>query len=453
MDNFDRAVSAIPRNQLQSFKWDLGTCLPDELVNRIEALLKNQKQINSIALITDSDCKVNRNTSSSIDLVQFSKLESLSWKGLKHYNDFESVRAFISAHGAQLKTLCLDLIGWDSAVLAWRRGFLRNSPQDTGLPDNFFARSVLCLQHGKLIRPFPALKCLTLTQVSFHPMQAEMVNALNVEGLRALQLSNCPGIFSWLRQVLRSGTPLNLKSLELVFNPELANQIIDEAFDNVTDTVTKFLQSFQGLEDLYLMLPQQTDWQAMSEGIAHHSSTLKRLVTHHLDRTEWLGSTDGDLLLKTAELQSPIRSTSLQFYGVSVSTQKLATHQDTFNDCVILSPNVKLLHLRASGSEMSEQTHNEPLLTSQAMKTLYRFAHWAFSSEGSPNLQVLAYGDFSHNNHFSNYNVILCRSGDGYRELDCPDGIYWDLVQDNKDMLAACSCDELIVGRGMPDFT
>ncbi|KAL4909753.1 hypothetical protein BDW74DRAFT_173248 [Aspergillus multicolor] len=68
------------------------------------------------------------------------------------------------------------------------------------------------------------------------------------------------------------------------------------------------------------------------------------------------------------------------------------------------------------------------------------FAKWAFSAEGLPNLQVLAYGDFSYAGRYDKFNLLLCRcnSGEGYQPLTPSQVTTWEFVQGNMDMLAAC---------------
>ena len=46
--------------------------------------------------------------------------------------------------------------------------------------------------------------------------------------------------------------------------------------------VAQVSQGFQGLEDLYLMLPKPIAWDTILSGILKHRTTLRRLVTHDL---------------------------------------------------------------------------------------------------------------------------------------------------------------------------
>lgn len=122
----------------------------------------------------------------------------------------------------------------------------------------------------------------------------------------------------------------------------------------------------------------------------------------------------------------------------------------TFPGCTTRIPNAKILHLRASGRVIQTELDHDSSLTAEKMECLNQFAQWAFSAEGYPELQVLAHGDFSYDNHYQQYNLLLRRVGYTYRELGSMDSWHWDLVRDNMDALAACAYDELIVGRAIP---
>lgn len=82
-------------------------------------------------------------------------------------------------------------------------------------------------------------------------------------------------------------------------------------------------------------------------------------------------------------------------------------------------------------------------------------ARWAFSKKGLPNLQIFAYGDFSHEGRFANHSLLLCRDanasqtgGPAFRAITDKDYGLWDLIHENMDMLAACVIDDLILDYG-----
>ncbi|RDK45974.1 hypothetical protein M752DRAFT_95616 [Aspergillus phoenicis ATCC 13157] len=443
--NMYRMVSGIPQGQLQSFQWDLKTCFSDEVVLLINRILETQENLTTISLLTDGDCIVTRikYAPCAINLAQLSKLQHLSWRGLKRYVDFESVRQFIAAHGAQLKTLHLDLIGWDTARLAWRQVFRRTADKHAILPQNFFAQCVLGLPlEEKSYTLLTALQRLTLSQVSFSPMEVQLTGALNVGQLQALQLINCPGTFRFLRQIVHSGMPLKLKLLELTFNPEKLNQITDESQDNITETVKAFLEAFSGLIDLYLMLPT-VSWDGMCQSMLHHKSTLRRLITHGLWRTEVGFQQDGDLFGSPEFRPRISHDPGLEFLGISASISEMCTITGDHG----LSPTIEVLHIRASGPMLRERIPDN----SVAYDVLPSYAEWAFGREGYLHLQVLAYGDFSHDGCYNDYNRLWYRTGRyGFKVLKPSDAKFWDLVQEYKDVLGACAFDELFLERGIP---
>lgn len=72
-------------------------------------------------------------------------------------------------------------------------------------------------------------------------------------------------------------SPIGCKVFELVAKT-YSNYDEDLPIEEILLT---FLQTFSGHEDLYLMLPETTEWAAVMSGIAGHEDTLERLVLHH----------------------------------------------------------------------------------------------------------------------------------------------------------------------------
>ncbi|KFY99998.1 hypothetical protein V500_01218 [Pseudogymnoascus sp. VKM F-4518 (FW-2643)] len=117
---------------------------------------------------------------------------------------------------------------------------------------------------------------------------------------------------------------------------------------------------------------------------------------------------------------------------------------------------------RSPSSEPLVLTMQEPQISTRTRKianrsdftgpaqALLKFARWAFSSEGIPELRILAWGDFSNDGRWGESNVMLCRdqslepTGTNFRTLRDSDFNYWDLIDENMDMLSACSPDHLL---------
>jgi hypothetical protein len=78
-----------------------------------------------------------------------------------------------------------------------------------------------------------------------------------------------------------------------------------------------------------------------------------------------------------------------------------------------------------------------------------QFALWAFSEVGLPDLQVLAWGDFSYDGRWVWHNALFCRDESLLERTDfnCrtvfDTDICWDLIHGNMDLLAACPSDHL----------
>jgi hypothetical protein len=126
-------------------------------------------------------------------------------------------------------------------------------------------------------------------------------------------------------------------------------------------------------------------------------------------------------------------------------------------------PTFRLLHVRVTGlvslqsirDNVSERTDAQ---FSQTMPELLKFADWAFGPEGLPELDILAYGDFSYRGR--QLNTLLCRSQDlkqimagtkitpasksPYRQVTKKDVRLWEVVLENFDLLEACPEDYLL---------
>lgn len=298
---------------LRGPRWELGTCIPENLLWGNDSPLRNQRQIQSITLITDGECGTKVYTQYLVDLVQFKGLQSLEWRGLNRYDDFESVRECIQVHGHQIQSLTIDILFWDRAERIWADGFRKQIYQHVRIPDNFFAQRVLNVQPGDQRIVFPSLKSLHLSAVSFYHTGMEMIYAFNIEHLKSLKLRNCPGSLDWLQLIFDYGKTMKLKSLELALNRSSRQR---GAFTLTTETISKFIQHVYGLESLYLMLPEPIDWTTLTDRISSHCN-LKRFVMHHLVDTGGHEFIDGDIPW-SFRLEHILQGRQLTCFGTSM---------------------------------------------------------------------------------------------------------------------------------------
>ncbi len=83
------------------------------------------------------------------------------------------------------------------------------------------------------------------------------------------------------------------------------------------------------------------------------------------------------------------------------------------------------------------------------------FANWAFGPDGFPCLQVLASGDFSHEDRFAATRTVWCRdrvsNNKEWRPIEPGDVAEQELIAVNMDMLSACAVSPLFYEEGIED--
>lgn len=234
----------------------MGCCVPNEILDYLgKYWLKRQKRIQSVSLITDGRCPTFSYVE-YVDLNLFIDMQSLSWKGLNRGDRFDSLKNFIKLQtGARrLRSLTLDLIKWTWAESGWyahQRATIGGYPHS---PENFFATGILGIKPGRELHVFESLKSLRLVGVAFSPFENELVYAFNMTNLSTLQLRNCPASLELLHTILNKDITVKLKSFELAIDWDCLHHYGD--FEDLhAEVIFRFLASFQGLEDLFLMLP------------------------------------------------------------------------------------------------------------------------------------------------------------------------------------------------------
>lgn len=439
-------------------------------------LINNQRRIEHISLITCGS-RGSHLPIPDVLLGEFKTIRSLSWKGLSRTDDFDSVRDCIKINAQGIQSLELDLRNWLKARAAYYDGMKKRGQLDFGFAaydfaDKFFATDVLGMFPGEARVILPHLSSLSLSQVSFQAAVKEMQHALNVTRLVSLKLRNCRYSLALLDAIVRGAQTMRLKSFELVIDIEAdEGQGAHEQEHDVS--IFAFLNSFRGLEDLYLLVTDPMKWELIFRNISSHLSTLDRLITHRRKHDPTSATFDSPILLCN-------ESKNLYQGAHSTCIGTCSTPSDLVRDWGDLSPKpiCKILHLRIDfadepyadkfNDDMSknydffneeagsdeETTLNEessvdgvrsnltdnslasvqslpntsasrpdfapwslpPPETSYGAKRIRKVAaenidskyhskvvdcaRWAFSDNGLPNLQILAFGDFSHEGRY-----------------------------------------------------
>ncbi|KAF2174564.1 hypothetical protein K469DRAFT_756695 [Zopfia rhizophila CBS 207.26] len=404
----DMLFFGLAENKLRSFSWDLGTCIPGDLLWSVDSLLKQQTRIETISIITDGACGTNFETQYFVDLTPLTNLQSLSWKGLQRFDDFNSVGKFLSLNGNGVKALTLDLLDWEKAESIWFNQYKR---RDRGpIQDSFFAKKVLGVTSGEKKTLLQSLEDLSLLALSFE------------------------------------------------------SNHVDAAVP-----VATFLSGFCGLEDLYLMLPPLSDWNIITQSILCHKSTLRRLAIddQNADEGALAGQIEFSQLFEDTNLRCigmsipahalqrewerlvvrptcqilHIRITGLEYDRSDYSDSLSDSTESTFNDVSLhvsqatnrgtytsnatsdseaLERDSKATEKppsSAAAMEMSSIVFDEvrkpatESIEDEAGQDILKFARWASSSDGLQNLQVIAWGNFSYEGRYAQDNVLLCRKG------------------------------------------
>ena len=410
-----RLFEQLEEDSLLSFNWQMATCIPDGVLSAGSCLVEGQREIKTMSLTTSCCCHHKRKP---YVFTSFEHMHSFSWIGIDWLIDVKAVRDFLISNREIIQHLELNYIHWEEAKEGiW--GFDRES--------NVSASVDLPRGSDNIIQEFQSLRYLSLTSIPLTDAVLERPSTLNSGQLQSLKLHHCANTLKFLHAVATAKTPLMLSSLELTVNDDI------EA-DWTGSAVILFIESFQGLEDLHLLIspacPALRYWQAA----AKHNSTLRNLAHHERTHTRDHSGDDmyTDLYLGNGHHQSgPLRTEhqlqtlldcSLDCLGYCDSSFGFQEWLQRDNDG--LTPfTFKLLHIRCSETNFDRNiprffargmaegeipTYDEGWIRPEHFR-LARFVQWAFTSEHLPQLQILALGDFAYNGRFRGRNLLFCR--------------------------------------------
>ncbi|KAF2664561.1 hypothetical protein BT63DRAFT_92215 [Microthyrium microscopicum] len=475
-------------DSLKSFSWNYGICVSKEILGQSGYLGSKQSRIESLRLITDTNCEWHERFGKDerLDLTNFTKLKRLSWLAISTRHDFESLRDGLRVCANNLTELELDGIAylnvamelddWDGRYDAGPDDHDEDSDiDDEGrqTPDeihalggldsaNVFAEKILELRPKGTHAMFSSLRVLSLGAITLgKSFSKELAYALNASQLHSLKLRFCPG-WEHLLPAICEIVPedaLRLKSFELQSAFEAQPPPRGEKAKGLA-AIEKFLQHFQGLEELCMstLPPLAGKW--LWSAASHHKDTLKRFVNHVItigpfneafdDRHMAILPADFSQLGSTPEYTS-LAPAKLEFIGLSclpVLFKRLLAP---------MAPNSKLkvIHVRQSGKDrahfpsyaeenpepfMINALHQEDHLLEARFsepepsdpvpkpntkgkkknempdlddlpplnKAFHNFASWAFRHSGFPSLEAILYGDLSYNERYEG-NFVLTR--------------------------------------------
>ncbi|KAK2741054.1 hypothetical protein FQN57_005791 [Myotisia sp. PD_48] len=371
-------ISRLKPDSLRSFYWESQHCIPVQIFNAFGSLPFRQQIIETLRLQADSGCKVG---SLKPMISNLKCLKQLSWKGLSRYNissDTDDLRAIFKQSSNQLQELelvyTIDLVGRHASEnISWREPSL--------------VEAVLGLSDDDTEQLFSSLQRLSLTSIFLEPLHKEMVHALNLFQLRSLKIERCRSWGKLLRSAMQTGRKICLKSLEIQY-------------------VIAFIQSFYGLEELFISSYQsEAPWDVW-RAAHHHRSTLKRFIhdqdsfgpaywEYGIPSLSW--SLEDRARLIDDPSQNYLAQLDLEYLGINCVPPILPD---------IIAPlstkrSLQVLHIRQYGESTTRKAKkimNDRPSTLEFKCLIYKldeFAEWIFGPRGFPSLRILAAGDFS----------------------------------------------------------
>ncbi|KAI8401454.1 hypothetical protein FOFC_18323 [Fusarium oxysporum] len=259
-------------NQLVTFSWEMGTCIPASVLGPSGIINKCQSTLRNLNLITDWQCyrtdpfwlTSGCEKRSELSLQGLKDLRRLCWKA-PHEEDLFALSCVVDTNKRHLEALELDFIEWDtSAGRSFRYG--NGTPDVCPLLGDVLHLSPIA---GGAI--FPKLQELSLSEAAIGP---KLALAIDFNVLRVLKLRGCYGWCEFLEHLTASRVKLEITTFELIAAGDKS-----PAVEIRDDTINEFLASFTGLQELYLLV--SAPWfpcGQFSSAIANHRATLRQCV-------------------------------------------------------------------------------------------------------------------------------------------------------------------------------
>ncbi|RKK74332.1 hypothetical protein BFJ69_g8612 [Fusarium oxysporum] len=482
-----RAVILLNRfndRQLESFSWNYTSCIPSEI---LEILSLKHSAIQSLSLVTDPFCsRFNRwSRTADIDLSAFHNLRRFIWKAPMGCH-FDNIASLVKANARQLEELELELQGW-SQDRESRESTVIHHEDNPEVWDKITASTMLARQMFGLQEAaseaaertcFPNLRSLKFTRVPLRDENTGIqvtASSINLNALRHLSLRMCAYWMPFLSSIMESQTPLQLKTLEIL---DFYLDTPHETAKSKAATITEFIDSFKGLEELTVSICGPTSSLQFWEHVAGHAASLKRFVYHQriteqdeellnsrLGRdSSDLGISSGDRnCIRKDPSQNPLSRLNLEFIGLTCAPKYLKDILLPF----VVKRSLKVLHIRHTGmnsgpsaswvfnhalelkitegenegvpiddtkktsNSLNDDAEEDVYLSLEELATAVRerrewktpplqqsfreFANWAFGSNGIKSLEYIVAGDLSHGNRYSANNALVCRVVGGER--------------------------------------
>ncbi|EEU43788.1 uncharacterized protein NECHADRAFT_82939 [Fusarium vanettenii 77-13-4] len=417
----------MPR-KLKSFSWEMGTCVPEEILAEKGILGRMHPTIQSLRLITDPECP--RGACEPMRLPNFRQLKRLSWTGPNAAYLLELGHLIIK-NSQHLQEVEIDLLDWDKVESI--NGYYDDSDSDgwgTDSDDYWMDSSrngdkkagvFACIwnRHMHTTTPRPIFNALTKLSLPHVRVGPGLIGEMNIGLLRSLTLRSCLKWTSFLEYAPKLNVVLKLKELE-----------IEDHYDwpdpPRLSTLWGSLDSFLGLEKLYLSFEELVGILPPCGHISRHRDTLRRLAQYDGAVANILigDSDDSDEESQRGSEEESQRDSGgkapsqnlpsnlyLECLGLSCGPEKVPQWINNFGPVSSL----KVLHLRPDITDerrftrpvnedehtAADATKNTPQAAvqstrpAQLLEPFTTLVKWAFGPEGPPSLKFITCGEFA----------------------------------------------------------
>lgn len=225
----------------------------------VEYLSNKQPQLRSLSIIQYPNC-LDDFAPNLNGLESFSQLGSVSFAS--RYQEREMFGRLLQHNAHHLEEVKINYASFLGGAN------LQRESND----ENQFVHGILRVPRKARSLLFQSLRKLTLSHITFQNGVEDLISAFNFPQLFSLKLRDCWRTNHMFDAIVSASSKMRLTSFEL----NLTGQCLDQ-YDLLP--LTRFLRSFEGLEDLFLLCNPSTDQLEQNWLSAlHHKSTLKGLV-------------------------------------------------------------------------------------------------------------------------------------------------------------------------------
>ncbi|OJJ77907.1 hypothetical protein ASPBRDRAFT_251915 [Aspergillus brasiliensis CBS 101740] len=366
------AFARFAPDKLQRFCWNVGTCVPIEILGRSGFLVQNQRKLEAICLRTGHTCDIGDD---QISLSEFTSLKSISWSGLDH-----------ASHMAELcLSLKLNARHLESLDLGARETCLYRRPEDS--IQDMFARWILGMCEHSTKSVFPVLKHLALFKMDLSAIFHCFPSIFNPSVLQTLKLRHCKRWGKALQAIQESGTK-NIALKTLLIQSGLDGH---DAYSSLIE-LPSFIGSFEGLEGLFLSNLSPIEPISTWCSVVAHKKTLKQLLCEHFHSN---GYADSPRRLYLSASQNPLAELNLEFLGICCYDPNILI---SLLSAPLLKKTIRVLHLRVIPRQyvISGDLESRATTTTTNNKRppppkrgSSEFLEWAFGPSGPPYLTAV----------------------------------------------------------------